>query len=278
MPDDLFDARSSGLLSIGELASLARLSHKALRLYDQLGLLLPARVDRFSGYRFYEKHQVDAARLIRNLRDIDMPLATIRKVLTCELPDQVDLIRDHQRLVAERAIYINSAVSKLLADLQNKEIFMSFQIEVEHLTSQIIASIKKQVFVSNLDAHISDSLRLLNDFSRSQKIMSNSAPFGIYHGPVNTEESGPVEVCLPISSSAKSSGDVLIRDLPACTAAVVTVHGNDCDFPAIIGAYDAIANWISKNGYKMADSPREIWLTQPNEQAKMQIVWPFVEK
>ena len=39
------------LLSIGEFARLSRLSAKALRRYDQLGLLKPARVDPDSGYR-----------------------------------------------------------------------------------------------------------------------------------------------------------------------------------------------------------------------------------
>jgi hypothetical protein len=51
-------------LSIGEFANHSRLSPKALRLYDQMGLLLPARADAACGYRFYGIDQLERARLV----------------------------------------------------------------------------------------------------------------------------------------------------------------------------------------------------------------------
>ncbi|MEV0681970.1 MerR family transcriptional regulator [Actinosynnema sp. NPDC050436] len=70
------------LLTIGEFARASRLSPKALRLYDELGLLVPARVDPGSGYRFYAPDQLERARLVAWLRRLGMPLARIRAV--CE--------------------------------------------------------------------------------------------------------------------------------------------------------------------------------------------------
>lgn len=52
------------LLTIGAFARGSRLSAKALRLYDELGLLTPARVDPVSGYRFYDPAQLERARLV----------------------------------------------------------------------------------------------------------------------------------------------------------------------------------------------------------------------
>jgi protein phosphatase len=72
------------LLTIGAFARAVRLSPKALRLYDELGLLRPAVVNDESGYRFYAPAQVEQARLIAWLRRLGMPLARIRRV--CELP------------------------------------------------------------------------------------------------------------------------------------------------------------------------------------------------
>ncbi|OON82619.1 MerR family transcriptional regulator [Streptomyces tsukubensis] len=72
-----------GLLTIGAFARAARLSRKALRLYDELGLLPPARVDPTSGYRFYSPEQLERAHLVAWLRRLGMPLARIREV--CEL-------------------------------------------------------------------------------------------------------------------------------------------------------------------------------------------------
>jgi PPM family protein phosphatase len=71
------------VLTIGEFARASRLSPKALGLYDELGLLTPARVDPVSGYRLYEPGQLDRARLVAWLRRLGMPLARIRVV--CDL-------------------------------------------------------------------------------------------------------------------------------------------------------------------------------------------------
>jgi protein phosphatase len=72
------------LLTIGAFARASRLSPKALRLYDDLGLLTPARVDPDTGYRHYDPGQLEQARLVAWLRRIGMPLALIQQV--CLLP------------------------------------------------------------------------------------------------------------------------------------------------------------------------------------------------
>jgi DNA-binding transcriptional MerR regulator len=76
------------VLTIGEFARASRLSAKALRLYDELGLLRPARVDPDSGYRFYEPAQLERARLVAWLRRLGMPLARIRVVCDAATPDE----------------------------------------------------------------------------------------------------------------------------------------------------------------------------------------------
>jgi PPM family protein phosphatase len=78
------------LLTIGAFARASRLSPKALRLYDSLGLLTPAHVDDVSGYRFYRPDQLDRARLVAWLRRLGMPLAHIGAVcdLAQDAPDQ----------------------------------------------------------------------------------------------------------------------------------------------------------------------------------------------
>ncbi|WP_032917763.1 MerR family transcriptional regulator [Streptomyces rimosus] len=68
------------LLSIGAFARASRLSPKALRLYDELGLLPPAQVDPANGYRRYRLAQLEQARLVAWLRQLGMPLARIRDV------------------------------------------------------------------------------------------------------------------------------------------------------------------------------------------------------
>ncbi|MDI5963656.1 MerR family transcriptional regulator [Streptantibioticus silvisoli] len=73
-----------GRVTIGEFARASGLSPKALRLYDDLGLLRPAYVDPANGYRFYEDGQLEQARLVAWLRRLGMPLARIRDVCALE--------------------------------------------------------------------------------------------------------------------------------------------------------------------------------------------------
>ncbi|WP_329134906.1 MerR family transcriptional regulator [Streptomyces sp. NBC_01476] len=81
------------LLSIGAFARASRLSPKALRLYDELGLLTPARVDPVNGYRFYARGQLEQARLVAWLRRLGMPLARIQQVCALDARDAAREVR-----------------------------------------------------------------------------------------------------------------------------------------------------------------------------------------
>lgn len=82
-----------GLTTIGAFAKASRLSQKALRLYDELGLLPPARVDPVTGYRLYAPAQLEQARLVAWLRRLGMPLARIRAVVGMDAPDAAAEVR-----------------------------------------------------------------------------------------------------------------------------------------------------------------------------------------
>jgi DNA-binding transcriptional MerR regulator len=86
------------LLSIGRFARLAGLSVGALRHYDELDLLRPADIDRFTGYRRYRRAQLETAQTIARLRDLELPLDEIREVLAMDDP-----AAQRQRLATHRA-------------------------------------------------------------------------------------------------------------------------------------------------------------------------------
>jgi DNA-binding transcriptional MerR regulator len=86
------------LLSIGRFARLTGLSVGALRHYDELDLLRPADIDRFTGYRRYRGAQLETARTIARLRDLELPLDEIREVLARDDPAE-----QRRRLATHRA-------------------------------------------------------------------------------------------------------------------------------------------------------------------------------
>jgi DNA-binding transcriptional MerR regulator len=264
-----------GLLTIGGFASATRLSLKALRLYDQLGLLAPRYVDPDSGYRFYHPDQVRAARLIRSMRQMEMPLALIRTALLASPADAERLARDHVRSLESRAEQARRSVDDLVTQLR-QEAVMTMDVQVRMVDSQPIISVTERVKVDRLDAHIRDTLQRLYRVLEERGVAPDGPPFGLYHGPINHEEDGPIEVCVPVSHVFEAGG-VDSRVLQGGRFASVMLHGEQCVFPAVLRGYDAVYDWIKSNGYEPVDSPREIWHNPPGADERMEIGWVFRE-
>lgn len=159
---------------------------------------------------------------------------------------------------------------------------MSLEVKVKDIAPQQVLSITNHVKVDKLDSAIQQSLDAFDVLLAAQNVKAAAAPFGIFRGKISEQEDGPIEVCIPVEGSIKPTGNIEIKTLPGGPAASVTMIGAQCDFPAILGGYDLAAEWIQKNGYEMADSPREVWYNPPNGNAKMEgidikmeIVWLF---
>ena len=92
------DRQHEASLTVGQFGRLCQLSRKALRLYDERGLLPPARIDPDSGYRYYRRDQVATARRIRLLRVVGSEDA--REEVRAHLAELADSSRIDARAVA----------------------------------------------------------------------------------------------------------------------------------------------------------------------------------
>ena len=266
------------LLSIGAFASLTRLSLKALRLYDQLNLLQPRWVDPQTSYRYYSEDQLIRARMIRNMREMDMPLATIRQVLAAlaDSPTQAEaLASEYAEMREQQAGQIRAQVTHFIQQIRQEQIPMSFQVNVTSIPTQQVLSQTHHITASKLDETILKTIETFRSLLAEQKLEAASAPFGIFHGAINEQEDGPLEICLPVNGTVKGSGKIQVKQVQGGQAACVMTIGPETDFPVILGAYDAAADWIQKNGHEMAEPPREVWHSGPGNNPKMEIVWLF---
>ena len=152
---------------------------------------------------------------------------------------------------------------------------MSFEVNAKSIAPQQVLSVTHHTKVNKLDETIRTSVDGMYALLKEQKVEASASPFGIFHGAINEQENGPIEICLPVNGQVKGKGDVQVKQLQGGEAACVMTVGAQTDFPAILGAYDAAADWIQKNGYAMAEPPREVWHSGPGEEAKMEIVWLF---
>lgn len=108
------------LLTIGQLARLSGLTVKALRHDDRVGLLEPVSIDGHTAYRRYEGSRVERAREIRRLRDLDLPLDGIRRVLDGD-PGEARAILEHQRAVIEAETFRLQRIGHRLRMMTTKE-------------------------------------------------------------------------------------------------------------------------------------------------------------
>ena len=117
--------RPGDLLGIGRFARLAGLSVGALRHYDELDLLRPTRVDPDTGYRSYRRDQLETARTIVRLRDLEVPLETIRSYLATDDPAlRRRLMADHHRRIEARTFRLQRVlhvVGQLAGAIDPKE-------------------------------------------------------------------------------------------------------------------------------------------------------------
>lgn len=152
-----------GLLTIGVFARAARLTPKALRLYDELGLLPPAAVDPESGYRFYESGQLEQARLIAQLRGIGMPLAEIGTVCRAEPVRAVEMISAYWKQVTAATAARGRLAASLVDTLSGRSTIMSQTyptLDVRYAVRCDIGAVRD----SNQDAvHASDRLLAVAD-------------------------------------------------------------------------------------------------------------------
>ena len=266
------------LLSIGTFANMARLSLKALRLYDELDILKPLHIDPQSGYRYYGVDQLSSARMIRSMRDMDMPLAVIRRMLAVLPVSQAQaelLVHQHLEMRERQLEQIKELARQFTQQLKPEANKMSLEVEVKEIPTQQIVSITRHHTVDGLGKQEEKDIGALFSLANDLGARTLGAPFGIYHGPVNETEDGPVETCLAVDGKVEGRGNIEVKQLEGGKAACVVITGEQCHYPELLAAYDAAADWIQKNGYETTQPPREVWYTGPGPDAKWEIVWLF---
>jgi DNA-binding transcriptional MerR regulator len=246
-------------LSIGEFSQRTRLSPKALRLYGELGLLVPARVDPDSGYRFYGEGQIEPARLVGLLRRLDMPLVKIGELLALDGPeaaqaladwwDGAEAVRDERR----------SLVTYLQARLRGKEQTV-YDINLRHLPERTLISINRHVNASTIDAFFAEAFARLRAAGAGLEGIAG-VPFLAFYGDVSEDSDGPIELCRPIDSASAApepASDLQHRVEAAHDEAYIRLTLKEMGWPALLPACDALERWTKESSREPAGALRQL--------------------
>ncbi|MER7519625.1 MerR family transcriptional regulator [Streptomyces sp. NPDC126499] len=264
-------------LTIGEFAARSRLSPKALRLYDRRGLLTPAHVDERTGYRRYETGQVERARLIAQLRQLDMPLARIARLVA--LIERSGPQAAAEELAAywaevERAVEARRGlVAHLRARLSGERSTMdTYEIRTRDVGEQTVLTELRHVTAGELPSWIPEA------FGRLAKAVTERCggfagpPFVAYHAEVGEDGDGPAEVCVPVADPAAAAAyaaegghgaPVSVRTEPALRLAYARLTKEQMVYPRVLTAYAAVEDWMREHGETIAAPAREVY-TEPD--------------
>ena len=237
------------MLSIGEFAGMTGLSVKALRHYDEKGVLVPRDVDPRSGYRRYGEDQVRAGVVVRALRAADVPLADVAHSVAAG--DGRAALEAHQQAVlAERA-------RQDLALAGARQVLAALTAPVE----VVERSCAEQPFVGRVLSVPADEVDTLSDdvandqfaqlFAALQR--ASLGPSGQFWTTLRAGDQGSVEVVCcwptPVQLDVDWGGpDTVVGALPARTELVSLWRADegqtlpeDSTHPAVVALFDALA-------------------------------------
>lgn len=207
-------------MSIGEFARRSRLSPKALRLYDGLGLLSPSRVDVLSGYRYYEGAQLGQARLIAALRQVGVPLTTVKELLALGPAEMAERVTAFWREAEVRHAGQGELVTALVDQLTGRSTVM-YEVATREMPQRSLLCLKRNVSESGLWALGKEFVGIVRDQRLPRIDGREGAAFCIYWGQVSADSDGPVEWCRPVPS-AETEG--LAAQFPELTLRVEPAH------------------------------------------------------
>ena len=234
-------------MSIGEFARDSRLSAKALRLYDELGLLPPARVDEVSGYRFYEPGQLKQARLIAALRQLQVPLAEIKAILPLEPDQAADRVREVWAATETEHTARRALAAYVIDELSGKRSVM-FEVSTRDIPERALLCVKRNVpGMDQAWAFGKEFIGLLRRYQLPQIPGRAGGFFCIYWGEVSEDSDGPMEWCRPVppdeaEALAGRCPELTLRAEPAHQEAFVKIGDGqigDADWQVVSRSLEA---------------------------------------
>ena len=265
-------------LAIGDFARATHLSIKALRNYHRLGLLEPAEVDQFSGYRRYATDQIPTAQIIRRFRDLDMPLEQIGAVLRAPDPaSRNELIARHLTQLEEELVKTQSAVASLRTLLEGPS--RAPDIKHRHDPATDSAVISGPVAVDDLGPWFQGAIGELHAILAAQDVAAAGPPGAVVASEFFADERGEITVYVPTSAPIRPVGRVIQATIPAQELATIVHEGSHDD---IDRSYGALATYVAQAALVVEGPVRERYLlfrhdTADESRWRTEVGWPIFD-
>lgn len=242
------------MLGIGEFAAATQLTPKALRLYDEQGLLRPARIDATNGYRYYSSSQAAAGRLIRVLRDMDLPLAAIGEIISLDSARAEMLLRQHAHEIDRRFAREKQALHSALRLLRGAPGGDALHVSERELPAMTVLVTPFAAARHDFFERYSATLGQTRETASHAGLSPRADAYCALIEPLSDDE-GRLEALLPIDSPVDVPGGTTVRTLRAASYAVVTAESQRERGLDLTAEFDALFDWFDRRGLTPCDDP-----------------------
>ena len=272
------------MLTIGDFSRMTHLSVKALRHYHDMGVLEPAAVDPFTGYRSYDTSQVGSAQVIRRLRDLGMPLDSIAAVLAApDLEARNREIAAHLTRMERQLEQTQASVAALRALLTGPAVRPA--IELRTIAAVTALAVREVVDAAELNDWGSEAFDALAAALAAAGLTAAGPYGGLFDGDFFELERSEVTAFVPVRSETglvgagvglDPAGRVRLLEIPAVEAAVAVHEGA---FSEIDRTYAAVGEVVAERAIGVDGPIREYYLvssadTDDAGKHRTEVCWP----
>lgn len=268
------------MFRIGEFSKMSKTTIKALRYYDETGLLKPEHTDPFNGYRFYSTRQLVEVHCIQSLRQVGLSIDEIRLVLSGQHP--ADILEQRRAELVSELAERKDQLSRIDFMLQHQEDFtMSYVATIKDLPECIVYS--KRFTAPSYNSYFELIPQIGEKVTKKYPNLKCATPeycYIVYLDGEHRESDIRVEFCEAVTEMHQDFEDIVFKKEPSITALSVMHKG---PYSTLGEAYAFALKWIEDNGYQRTEPPREsyidgIWNKESDAEWLTELQFPVVKK
>jgi effector-binding domain-containing protein len=252
------------MFKIGDFSKLSQVTVKTLRYYDELGLLKPAHIDRFTSYRFYSADQLPRLNRILVLKDLGFPLEQIGRLLDADVsPEQIRGMLQLRQAELQQHIETEQArlarVEARLRHVDKEHIMPAYDVVIKKIEPQMVATLRRVIPTYSHTGELFEEL--FNNLGSTRPV---GPALSIEHDPEYRERDVDVEAAVPVNAAQVSGTGVTVRELEGVETMACVIHQGPYD--TITQVYEYLMEWFESNGYRISGPNRQVYLREPGPQ------------
>ncbi|MBP1046850.1 MerR family transcriptional regulator [Enterococcus sp. BWM-S5] len=249
------------MFKIGEFSKLSQVSVRMLRYYDEQGLLLPAAVDRESGYRFYHVSQLAKLQKIILLKNLKFSTVEIKELVEEELTEEYfqQQLKKKYRQIEQEIMEEQQRLLQLAKTIEQieKPMEANHQVIFRALPKEAIVSLRKVIPSYYHEGPLWQEFMELLEQEELDYLKQAPDNFTVFHDECYLEEGVDIEICLKLKAATQVQEPLTSYEMERIPlVASIFVVGS---YDNIQGAYHYFAEWLAENEeYEMEKPTRQV--------------------